>query len=85
MVKMEKKEFNVNWFRPVKKGGTVRLSDKDRKQLDWYCRYYKDGVSYLTWRIMEYFEAKDAGDDERLGYLRGYYSCLLALLLGGGY
>ena len=71
MVKMEKKEFNVNWFRPVKKGGTVRLSDKDRKQLDWYCRYYKDGVSYLTWRIMEYFEAKDAGDDERLATLEG--------------
>ena len=71
MTKFEKKDFNVNWFRPEKKGGMVTLTKKDKDQLDWWCRHYKEGTAYLTWRIMEYFEAKDAGDDESLRTLEG--------------
>ena len=70
MVKMEKKEFNVNWFRPGR-GKQVILTDKDRGEIDWWCRHYKDGTAYLTWRIMEYFEAKDAGDEEKCKSLEG--------------
>ena len=71
MVGRESKVFNVNWFKPDKKGGNTLLSDKDRSQLDWWCRHYKDGVAYLTWRLMQYFEAKDEGDEEQLKQLEG--------------
>jgi hypothetical protein len=60
---VEKKVFNVNWFKPDRKGTTVKLSAKDESEIDWWCRHYKDGISYLTYRMMQYFEAKDAGEE----------------------
>lgn len=67
-----KKEFNVNWFMPApEERGRIVLTDKDTKQIDWWCRHYKAGVGYLSWRMMEYFEAKDAGDEEKVKRLEG--------------
>jgi hypothetical protein len=68
---MEKKIFSVNWFKPEQKGKDAILSEKELGQIDWWCKHYKGGVSYLTYRIMQYFEAKDAGDDEQLKQLEG--------------
>lgn len=64
MVDTEPKVFNVNWFRPTDKGASLRLSENDLGELAWWCRHYKDGVAYLTWRMMEYFEALDNEDEE---------------------
>ena len=64
MADKEVKVFNVNWFKPERKGASSALTDKDLEQLAWWCRHYKDGVAYLTWRMMEYFEALDAGEEE---------------------
>ncbi len=43
---------------------SVNLTDNDLKELEWWARHYKDGVSYLTLRMIQYFELKDAGDEE---------------------
>jgi len=67
----EKKIFNVNWFKPDRKGIMVRLSEKDLNEVDWWCRHYKDGISYLTYRMMQYFEAKDADDEKATEQLEG--------------
>jgi len=61
------KELNVNWFMPSKEDrNRIVLSDSDKSELDWWCRHYKDGVGYLSWRMMEYFVAKDAGDTKAM-------------------
>ena len=65
----EKKIFNVNWFKPEDRNGNAKIGDKEHRELDWWCRHYKGGVSYLTWRLMQYFEAKDEGDDESVKQL----------------
>jgi hypothetical protein len=71
----EPKKFGENWFIPNKEEraflGKPMLGDKERKELDWWCRHYKDGVSYLSFRIMEYLQAKDDGDLERMSDIEG--------------
>ena len=44
---------------------SVKLTENDLKDLEWWARHYKDGVGYLSYRMMQYFEAKDSGDMDR--------------------
>lgn len=48
---------------------SVKLTDKDEGDLEWWCRHYKDGIGYLVHRMNQYFEAKDTGDENSLDQL----------------
>jgi len=69
------KKFGENWFMPNREEsaflGKPILGDKENKELSWWCSHYKDGVSYLSFRIMEYLQAKDDGDLERMNITEG--------------
>lgn len=43
---------------------SIHLTDSDLKDLEWWARHYKDGVAYLSLRMAQYFERKDAGDEQ---------------------
>lgn len=45
---------------------SIKLTDKDQGDLEWWCRHYKDGIGYLVYRMNQYFEAKDIGDEKGL-------------------
>ncbi len=44
---------------------STKLTESDLSQLDWWARHYKDGVAYLSYRMVQYFEAKDSGDMDK--------------------
>ena len=44
---------------------STELTESDLSQLDWWARHYKDGVAYLSYRMLQYFEAKDSGDTHK--------------------
>lgn len=49
--------------------GNIELTDKDRGEIDWWCRHYKEGIAYLTYRMIQYFEAVDASDKKSVDQL----------------
>ena len=63
------KVFNENWFKPEARGGPTSLNDIERREIEWWCLHHKEGVRYLTWRLMEYFEAVDANDTKSIDAL----------------
>jgi hypothetical protein len=38
------------------KKNNISLTDSEKSQLDWWCRYHKESADYLAYRIMQYFE-----------------------------
>ena len=43
---------------------SIKLSENDLKEIEWWARHYKDGVGYLSFRMMQYFDLKEAGDEK---------------------
>ena len=43
---------------------SIKLSEGDLKEIEWWARHYKDGVGYLSFRMMQYFDLKDSGDEK---------------------
>tara|TARA_B100000902_G_C26651231_1_gene593887 strand:+ start:118 stop:327 length:210 start_codon:yes stop_codon:yes gene_type:complete len=50
---------------------SIKLTESDLKEIEWWARHYKDGVAYLTLRMTQYFEMKDAGDKKGTEQLEG--------------
>lgn len=66
----EPKKFNENWFMPDERGESyTSLNDTEKRELEWWCRHYKESTGHLIWRMMEYFASKDEGDEKRANML----------------
>ena len=38
------------------KKNNISLTDSEKSQLDWWCRYHKESADYLAYRIIQYLD-----------------------------